>query len=195
METIAKKIVQYLDKDETIWNNIDRMHMVLGIEVLLHNITMLGTILVVALIFRVFIDAVILLSAYGVLKMSAGGIHFKKSSSCLIGTGIFAGIGIIYPRYMDIELFLVILIYIICLIVFFIVGPQGTENNPISEENLIKMKKRTTHFILLYLTITVVWKYYTGDIPYLLFIATVFEILSILPLHIIKCFFNKFNTF
>lgn len=184
METVAKRIVEYLDKDKNIWNNVDRMHMVLGVEVLLHNITMIGTILVVAQLFRVFLDAVILLSAYGALKMSAGGIHFKKSCFCLIGTGIFVGVGVTCSRYINIGLFPVALIYMICLIVFIIVGPQGTENNPISEKNFEKMRRQTIYFVLLYLAITVVLEKCIGDIPYLLFIAVVFETLSIFPTYI-----------
>lgn len=184
METVANRIVEYLDKDETIWNDVDRMHMVLGLEVLFHNITMIGTILVAAQFFGIFLDTVILLTAYGALKMSAGGIHFKKSAACLIGTGIFVGAGVTYSGYINIELFPVVLIYLICLVILTLVGPQGTKNNPISEKNFEKLRKRTIYFVLLYLTITVVLAKCIGVIPYLLFVAVVFETLSILPSYI-----------
>ncbi len=35
MEIITNRIVKYLDADETIWNDVDRMYMVLGLEVLM----------------------------------------------------------------------------------------------------------------------------------------------------------------
>ena len=184
METVANRIVEYLDKNKTIWNDADRMRMVLGFEVIFHNIMMIGPILVAAKFIGIFLEAVILLTAYGTLKMSAGGIHFKKSSVCLIGTGIFVGLGVICSRYINLDLVSVVLIYFICLIVLIIVGPQGTKNNPISEENLGKMRKRTIYFVLLYLTLTVVMANCIGVIPYLLFIAVVFETLSILPTYI-----------
>lgn len=34
MEAIANKIVSYLDTDQTIWNDIKRMQMILGVQVL-----------------------------------------------------------------------------------------------------------------------------------------------------------------
>ena len=34
MEKVAKKIVNCLDREHTIWNELDRMRMMLGIEIL-----------------------------------------------------------------------------------------------------------------------------------------------------------------
>ena len=34
-------------------------------------------------------ESIILLTAYGILKITAGGIHLKKNSACLLGTGCF----------------------------------------------------------------------------------------------------------
>ena len=63
METVANRIVEYLDKNKTIWNDADRMRMVLGFEVIFHNIMMIGTILVAAKFIGIFLEAVILLTA------------------------------------------------------------------------------------------------------------------------------------
>ena len=48
MEIIANRIVDYLDTDKTIWNDVDRMRMSLGLQVIIHNIVMIGTILLVS---------------------------------------------------------------------------------------------------------------------------------------------------
>lgn len=48
METIANRIVDYLDTDKTTWNEVDRMRMSLGLQVIIHNIVMIGTILLVS---------------------------------------------------------------------------------------------------------------------------------------------------
>lgn len=42
---IANQIIKYLDDDRTSWDDLDRMRMNLGIQVLMHNIIMIGTIL------------------------------------------------------------------------------------------------------------------------------------------------------
>ncbi len=62
METIANKIVDYLDADKVIWNEPDRMRMSLGIQVLIHNFIMIGTILIVAQIAGMFLESAILLT-------------------------------------------------------------------------------------------------------------------------------------
>ena len=184
METIANRIVEYLDDDKTVWNDIDRMRMVLGVEVLIHNILMIGTILIMAWLSKIFFEAVVLLTAYGALKMSAGGVHFKKSSACLIGTGIFVWAGVWIAKRMTIDLPYIIGIYLVCLVVLALMGPQGTENNPISEDNYNILRRRTVFFVVIYLVLSVVMEKYIDVIPYLLFIAVTFETLSLLPSYV-----------
>ena len=184
METIANRIVNYLDNNKTIWNDTDRMRMSLGLQVIIHNIVMIGAILFVSKIAGIFLEAIVLLTAYGTLKITAGGIHFKKSLACLIGTGVFVVAGTLISRQLDIELLHILFIYLACLIILFKIGPQGTENNPISEENYEKLRKRTVFLVLAYLAATVVLAKCMGNIPYLLFVAVVFETFSILPSYI-----------
>jgi accessory gene regulator protein AgrB len=184
MEIITNRIVKYLDADETIWNDVDRMYMVLGLEVLIHNIIMIGTILVMAWITKIFREALILLIAFGALKMSAGGVHFKKSSPCLIGTGIFIWLGVWFSGRLDMKLSHIVLIYFICFITLIMIGPQGTENNPISEENYNKLRKKIIFLVLIYLIITAFIEKYASKISYLLLISVVFETLSLLPSYV-----------
>lgn len=184
METIANRIVEYLDDDKTVWNDTDRMRMVLGVEVLIHNILMIGTILIMAWLSKIFFEAVVLLTAYGALKMSAGGVHFKKSSACLIGTGIFVWAGVWIAKRMTIDLPYIIGIYLVCLVVLALMGPQGTENNPISEDNYNILRRRTVFFVVIYLVLSVIMEKYIDVIPYLLFIAVTFETLSLLPSYV-----------
>ena len=46
METMANKIVNYLDTDRKIWNEMDRMRMILGVQILIQKIIMIGAILI-----------------------------------------------------------------------------------------------------------------------------------------------------
>lgn len=184
MERIANRIVNYLDTDKTTWNDVDRMRMSLGLQVIIHNIVMIGTILIVSKIAGIFLEAIILLTAYGALKMTAGGVHFQKSLACLVGTGIFVLAGVLVSRQLNMELLHIILIYLVCLIVLAKIGPQGTKNNPISKENYEKLRKRTVFFVLAYLTITVATAKCIGNIQYLLLVAVVFETISLLPSYI-----------
>lgn len=182
MEAIANKIVSYLDTDQTIWNDIERMQMILGFQVLFHNVVMIGTILFTAALTGMFLEAVILFAAYGILKMTAGGVHFKTSSACLIGTGTFVMMGVLVSRRLDIGIINIFLIYAVCFTVLMTIGPQGTENNPISEENYGKLRKKAALIIFVYLIITsLMFALNIKNVPYLLLVAVVFETLSIVP--------------
>lgn len=175
METVANRIIEYLDTDKKIWNDVERMRMALGLQVLIHNIVMIGTILLTAVVLGIFSEAVVLLTAYGILKMSAGGIHFKSSLACLVGTGIFVIFGTKISDSINIELRYVVIIYLICIFILTLIGPQGTENNPITVENYVKLRKRTIIFVSIYLLITIFMAFGMKNIPYLLLIAVVFE--------------------
>ncbi len=182
METIANRIVDYLDTDKILWNDMERMQMVLGLQVLIHNIIMTGTILFSAALMDMFWEAVILFAAYGILKMTVGGVHFQTSSACLIGTGTFIIAGVMLSRRMDMSLMSIFMSYSACFIALMIIGPQGTENNPIAEENYEKLRNKAAFIIFTYLIIT--FFLFLADlknIPYLLLIAVLFETLSIVP--------------
>lgn len=182
METIANKIVDYLDTDKMIWNDIERMQMVLGFQVLIHNIIMTGTILISAALMNMFWESAILLATYGILKMTVGGVHFQTSFACLVGTEAFVMTGVMISRRIDISFMSILMIYVACFIVLMIIGPQGTKNNPISEENYENLRKKAAFIIFIYLIIT--FFLFTLDlknVPYLLLIAVFFETLSILP--------------
>lgn len=182
METMANKIVNYLDTDRKIWNEMDRMRMILGVQILIHNFIMIGAILIAAQIAGMFLESAILLTANGMLKMTVGGVHFKKSSACVLGTGIFVTAGVLLSQRLVMELEHMIFVYIVCLGIIMTVGPQGTENNPFSKESCRKMKKKAVIIILGYMVITFVIK--DSSIPYLLLIAAVFEAFSLLPLYV-----------
>ena len=100
METITNKIIGYLDSDENIWDDVDRARMALGLQVLIHNFIMISVILIIAQMVGILGEAVILLVAYGLLKITAGGIHFKKSVTCLLGTGVFVIAGVLASRQL-----------------------------------------------------------------------------------------------
>ena len=182
MEIIAKKIVNYLDANETIWNEKERMEMMLGLEILVHNIVMIGTILVMAKVIGIFIEAILLLAAYGTLKMTAGGIHFNKSSSCLLATGAFVMGGAVISHNFRIDILISVWIYIVCIILLAFIGPKGTPNNPISREKYKKLKIQAICIILGYLMITVCIPIKLNYIKNLLLIAVVFETISLFPL-------------
>lgn len=163
------------------WSKIEIMKMQLGFQILIHNIAMITCILVLAKVLGIFSDSVLLLTAYGLLKMSAGGIHFEKSLTCLISTGIFIVCGVFVSSFIKIKLSAVVLIYVICIVALWIIGPQGTDNNPISKRNYKKLRYETVIISCIYLLITICSSAKENEIPYVFLIAIVFETISLLP--------------
>lgn len=185
MELVINRILKQMQLDEGKWSQMQLMKMRLGFEVLFHNIFMISFVLATAAVCGIFFDALILLFSYGLLKLTVGGIHFKKSSVCLISTSAFVIFGTRISRIMNISMYTVLLIYIICLIFIWLIGPQGTKNNPISPRHYNRLKWKAVMIVSAYLLITI-YKFMTENrIPYLLLVAVTFETISILP-NIIK---------
>lgn len=186
MGYFANKIMHHMITNHSEWTEIEKMKMKLGFEVLLHNIFMIGSILIVAQLFGILTDSVFLMTAYGLLKINAGGIHLKKSSTCLLATGLFVFSGVMIAKQITLPLPAVILIYVVCILMLWKIGPQGTKNNPISPHKYKKLKRNAIVISVSYLLISI-WLYVIKkDIPYLLLIALIFETISLLPLKLIN---------
>lgn len=181
MEFLVSKLMKCMETEENDWTELESLKMKLGFQVLLHNLFMTGFILIVAKALGIFTEAVALFIGYGLLKLTAGGIHFQKSYACLLGTGTFIISGVYLSERIKLHFPGVLLIYLICMYILWIVGPQGTENNPISEENFYKLRYRTMIIAGSYLLITIFMLVAGERLPYFLMVATAFETISILP--------------
>ena len=94
MELLADKIVTYIVTENSEWTELESMKMKLGVQVLFHNIFMIGLILMFAKILGIFKNSAVLFATFGILKMTAGGVHFQKSYQCLFSTGLFIFSGV-----------------------------------------------------------------------------------------------------
>lgn len=180
MEKVVNRMVEYMVADGE-WSELDRMKMRLGFQVLSHNVWMTAVILSVAGFMGVLKEAVVLYLAFGMLKMNMGGLHFQTSLACLSSTGAFVIGGSFLSRHMVIPFGIVVGLYIVCIVVFALLGPQGTKNNPLSEEGYVKARRNVMVLSIGYFFITVVSYVAAGKIPYLLLIAIVFELVTLLP--------------
>lgn len=181
MNVVVNKMLKHMALEGGEWSEIEWMKMRLGFQVLIHNIIMIGSILLLAELNGIFIDSVILLISYGLLKLTAGGIHFEKSLICLLSTSAFVISGVTITKYIRISIYGVLLIYVLCMFILWLIGPQGTENNPISPQYYYKLRRDTMIITSVYLLITI-YKFVVGQkIPYLLLVAVVFETTSLLP--------------
>lgn len=143
MKYIVDKIIRIIDEQNSLYSEVDILKMRLGFEILIHNILMVGTILIIAFVCDIFYESVVLLFVYGLLKLNAGGIHCKTSSGCLIATLVFVLGGVYMGKKLDIDLLATVIIYDFCTVVLYFIAPQGTSNNPVSKENYSRLKMNT----------------------------------------------------
>lgn len=185
MERIVNHMVSYMDVDGE-WSELDKMKMKLGFQVLFHNVWMTVVILGTAGFLGVLKEAAVLFLAFGLLKMNMGGLHFQTSSACLLSTGTFVIGGSFLSRYLVVPFGVVMGLYAVCIAVFALLGPQGTKNNPLSEESYVKARRNTMVLSVGYFLTTVGYYVMLKEIPYLLLIAIVFETVTLLPCVTVK---------
>lgn len=180
MDSFINKLLIYMEPPEG-WADIPKMKMQLGLQVLLHNMIMIGSILLFSKLINIFSEATILLFAYGLLKLTAGGVHFSKSLYCLLATGTFVVTGVMIAKYIHLPFSTIVLLYITCVIVLWIIGPQGTTNNPIAPAYYHTLKIRTVVISIGYFVISFFCHKMKLQISNLLLISIIFETISLLP--------------
>ncbi|MCM1499558.1 MAG: accessory gene regulator B family protein [Clostridium sp.] len=179
MDLIVNKLLKQMEMKD--WSEVEMMKMKLGLQVLIHDFLMISFILLLAKGLGIFTDSVILFIGYALLKITAGGIHFKKSSLCLLGTSAFIIAGVFIAKHITLSFGGISCIYFVCMAVLWIVAPQGTQNNPVFQEKYDKLKRCTILISGMYYLITI-YEYLVGiKISSFLLVAIVFETLSLLP--------------
>lgn len=125
-----------------------------GLEAIYLTFTKLFVILAISFILGVLKDVVIILLLYNLLRTTAFGMHAKKSWHCyIISITLFAGGGIIC-RYVDINLYVKLIIGFLCFICMILYAPADTYKRPLinaKRRKIYKILSVITSFILLIL--------------------------------------------
>lgn len=127
-----------------------------GIEVLFMNITKLPIILAVGYGLGLFWYTLYTIIIFGVLRRFAGGIHARKSITCLISTG-FIILGAIYISLAySLTIIVKMLIFIVALCIFLKYAPADTEEKPYLDRKVrqnLKIKSIFTAIVYFLLSI------------------------------------------
>lgn len=108
-----------------------------GIEGLYLEWTKLIVITLLSIILGIFIEYLLVLLLFNVIRFTAFGIHAKKSWQCWIASTLtFIGMPLLC-KYLVLSKKIILLISIICILIFLIHSPSDTPKRP-----LIKKKKR-----------------------------------------------------
>ena len=134
MNSIKKK---YPDYSEEKLEEIEY-----GIEALYITITKMVVLTLISIILGVIKQFFLILLFYNILRTTAFGMHAKTSLQCYVmSSTLFIGFALV-SKYIDINLYLKVIVSIICLINIIIFAPADTYKRP-----LINKRKRTIYKI------------------------------------------------
>ena len=133
MEVVKNKYPEY-DEDKLEIINY-------GLESIYLTFTKIIIIFVLAIILNIWKEVLLLLAFYNLIRVSAFGMHDKKSIHCLIiSLTLFIG-GVYLCRYLVIPLILKVVLSIICIVLIAKYAPADTEKRPIINKKLRKKYK------------------------------------------------------
>ena len=133
MEVVKNKYPEY-DEDKLEIINY-------GLESIYLTFTKIIIIFVLAIILNILKEVLLLLAFYNLIRVSAFGMHAKKSIHCLIiSLTLFIG-GVYLCRYLVIPLILKVVLSTICIVLIAKYAPADTEKRPIINKKLRRKYK------------------------------------------------------
>lgn len=179
-----ERFSQYISRRlSTGYNLTDykKLQMQLGIEVILHNILMIGTILIVSNFFGLLFETIIFFLVFGSIRVFTGGFHFKSSLACLLGTGTMVFIAHCISNNSYLNSYNDKFVLLVSLILIMIFAPQGTKKNPITNS---KYKFKAIIIVIFWYYISMI----IGSANNTIIIAIMFQMISL----IVQTFINRF---
>lgn len=189
---IVDKIMKNINNNYN-FNEVKTAEIKYGIESFYLFITKTIVILSLAFVLGIIKEILMLLFFYNLLRMSGFGVHAMKSWQCWCSSIIiFLGIPMLM-RIIDVPLYLVLTISVICLLLIIKYAPADTEKRPI-----VSPKRRKKFKILCSLTavvyIMLIIFVNIEILRYSLMFSLVIETFMLLPISY-KIFRAKYNNY
>ena len=167
-----------------------------GLEGLYLTITKLIFIIIVSIILGIWKETLLLILIFNGIRLTAFGVHAKRSIDCLISSTLFFILFPILCIKLTIPLIIKIILFIPLTVLIGIFAPADTEKRP-----LINKKKRKIYKILsiiisiIYMTIAIVIK--NNILSNCFIFAIVIQIIIMLPItyRIFGVSYNNYKTY
>lgn len=151
-----------------------------GIAIFIANSYKFIIIFTVAYFLKIFNYSLIALLGFGLIRCFAAGLHGKKEWTCFLSTTSFIFGTVYLSMNIKINIYIITLIYLVCLMIVYRYAPSDTEERPIfSKSYRLKMKILSCCSVIL-LYILSLWHYGT-IISNILAISTVIAVILIMP--------------
>lgn len=167
-----------------------------GLEGLYLTITKLIFIIIVSIILGIWKETLLLILIFNGIRLTAFGVHAKRSIDCLISSTLFFILFPIICIKLTIPLIVKVILFIPLTVLIGIFAPADTEKRP-----LINKKKRKIYKILsiiisiIYMTIAIVIK--DNTLSNCFIFAIVIQIIIMLPItyKIFGVSYNNYKTY
>lgn len=155
---ISKKICKYLLKDDTEHNEEIILY---GVQLIVETIFKYCLLLLVAILFKQGLACVIYIVLLSGLRANAGGAHAKTNWGCTLTLFLSFGIGALLNQ-LEIPVWVSLIVGVVAMVVFIMYAPASTQNNPITDKNVIIKKKIISMVLVLFYEIIIVTLDYDG---------------------------------
>ena len=167
-----------------------------GLEGLYLTITKLIFIIIVSIILGIWKETLLLILIFNGIRLTAFGVHAKRSIDCLISSTLFFILFPILCIKLTIPLIIKIILFIPLTVLIGIFAPADTEKRPLINKKKRKIYKMLSIMIsIIYMTIAIVIK--DNTLSNCFIFAIVIQIIIMLPItyKIFGVSYNNYKTY
>lgn len=167
-----------------------------GLEGLYLTITKLIFIIIVSIILGIWKETLLLIIIFNGIRLTAFGVHAKRSIDCLISSTLFFILFPIICIKLTIPLIVKVILFIPLTVLIGIFAPADTEKRPLINKEKRKIYKMLSIMIsIIYMTIAIVIK--NNTLSNCFIFAIVIQIIIMLPItyKIFGVSYNNYKTY
>ncbi len=167
-----------------------------GLEGLYLTITKLIFIIIISIILGIWKETLLLILIFNGIRLTAFGVHAKRSIDCLISSTLFFILFPIICIKLTIPLIVKVILFIPLTVLIGIFAPADTEKRPLINKKKRKIYKMLSIMIsIIYMTIAIVIK--DNTLSNCFIFAIVIQIIIMLPItyKIFGVSYNNYKTY
>ena len=167
-----------------------------GLEGLYLTITKLIFIIIISIILGIWKETLLLIIIFNGIRLTAFGVHAKRSIDCLISSTLFFILFPIICIKFSIPLIVKVILFIPLTVLIGIFAPADTEKRPLINKKKRKIYKMLSIMIsIIYMTIAIVIK--NNTLSNCFIFAIVIQIIIMLPItyKIFGVSYNNYKTY
>ena len=185
--------LKYIESKQSL-TELDKKKIKYGLEGLYNLTTKFIVLIILAIIFDLMIELILLTSIYGLLRLYGFGLHAKKSWQCWITTiPIYIG-GCFFIKYAILSPYITYIIWLFGLISFLLFAPADTKSRPlIHKEKRIKILSISIVIILFIINVFLKINIFLNATIYALTLESI--IINPITYKIFNVPYNNYKTF